>query len=146
MMVPECVNILQIEDNEVDVRAMRRAFRKHRIDNPLRVARDGIEALSILNGERGDPLERPHVILLDLNLPRMNGLEFLQHLRRDDRLRKTVVFVLTTSSRVQDRAEAYSLNAAGFIRKDQVGVGFEGLVEMLNSYLKVVDLPDEELS
>lgn len=90
------VHLLLVEDDEVDAEAIKRAFRKRRIANPFTVVRDGIEALEVLRGEDGrEPLPRPFLILLDLNMPRMSGLEFLRETRQDPELRDAIIFVLT---------------------------------------------------
>jgi CheY-like chemotaxis protein len=140
-MTGRTVNVLLIEDNEVDQEGVRRAFVRHRIANPIRVASDGVEALRILRGEGVAPLPRPYLILLDINLPRMNGLEFLRALRADPELRDSVVFVLTTSQRDEDRLASYDLNVAGYMVKSDVGAGFLGMVELLDHYWRVVELP-----
>lgn len=137
------VTVLVIEDNEVDVEAIRRAFRKHKIANPLRFAGDGVAGLEALradpDAENGVP--RPCVVLLDLNMPRMSGIEFLKELRADPDLRRTVVFVLTTSSSEEDMIQSYELNVAGYALKGEVGKEFQRLVSMLDSYWRVVELP-----
>ena len=103
------VNLLLVDDDEVDVQGLKRAFAKSRIGNPITVARDGIEALEFLRGENGRPqLPKPHLILLDLNMPRMNGLEFLKEIRADEDLKKSVVFMITTSKGEEDKARAYN--------------------------------------
>ena len=109
------VSILLVDDDEVDRRAVMRSFQKHKIENPIMTARDGREALEILRGEGGDALERPYMILLDLRMPRMDGLEFLAELRGDPKLRDSIVFVLTTSDLEKDRTESYNYNVAGYI-------------------------------
>jgi len=102
------LNVLLVEDDDVDVMNVRRAFKKNHIANPLWVAGNGLEALEIL---RGDEMPRDRrLILLDLNMPRMNGLEFLRELRADPELHGTPVVVLTTSDDERDRVEAYNLN------------------------------------
>lgn len=134
--------ILVVEDDEVDFMAMERAFRQQKVANEVVAARDGLEALQILRGGDGrPPLEKPYIILLDLNMPRMNGFEFLEALRKDDALRSAVVFVLTTSKSDEDRARAYAANVAGFIVKSDVGRSFLAAIEMLDHYWKVVELP-----
>lgn len=136
------VTVLLVEDNDVDVEAIRRAFDRHRIGNPVVVARDGIEALELLQGD--DPrVKEPFIILLDLNLPRMTGIEFLETIRDDPELKQSVVFVVTTSSADEDRLASYDLNVAGYIVKGNVGADFERLTGMLDSYWKIVTLPEQ---
>ena len=137
------VNVLLVEDNEIDREGVRRAFTRHRIANPIYDANDGIEAFEVLRGvgDKG-PLARPYIILLDINMPRMNGVEFLQQLRADERLRDSIVFVLTTSKSEEDRMAAYNLNIAGYIVKSEVGAGFIHLVELLDHYWRLVELPE----
>ena len=92
------IKILLVEDDEVDAESVRRAFRKQRIANPITHAANGIEALKILRGDETQPaLKQPFLILLDLNMPKMDGIEFLEELRRDESLRESIVFVLSTS-------------------------------------------------
>ena len=136
------VHILLIDDDDVDVMAVKRAFKKQKIANPLRVARDGIEGLAMLRGEDGhEPIARPYIIILDLNMPRMDGLEFLAELRKDPSHRDAVVFVLTTSKADEDRAASYDQNVAGYIVKSDVGEGFLNVTRLLDSYWRVVLLP-----
>lgn len=136
------VHVLLVDDDDIDVMAVKRAFRKHKIANPVTVAKDGIEALARLRGADGhDPLPRPFVILLDINMPRMNGLQFLDELRKDEQIQDAVVFILTTSAHDEDRSAAYKQHVAGYIVKTDVGGGFLDLVDMLDSYWRVVELP-----
>jgi CheY-like chemotaxis protein len=136
------VTVLVVEDDEVDLMAIQRGFKQHKVANELVCAKDGVEALQILRGEDGRAaLAAPYIILLDLNMPRMNGFEFLQTIRQDAALRTAIVFVLTTSKSDEDRAKAYSANVAGFIVKADAGRGFLGAVEMLDHYWRVVELP-----
>jgi CheY-like chemotaxis protein len=133
------LNILLVEDDQVDVMNVRRAFDKNRILNPLHVASDGVEALEMLrNGEV--PTER-RLVLLDLNMPRMNGIEFLRELRADPKLRPMPVVVLTTSNDERDRIEAYNLNVAGYLLKPVTFVNFVELMAALNKYWTLVELP-----
>jgi len=133
------LNILLVEDDEVDVMNVRRAFQKNHITNPLYVASNGIEALEQLRGT-GIPRER-RIVLLDLNMPRMNGIEFLQEVRRHPELKVTPVVVLTTSNDERDRIEAYNLNVAGYLLKPVTFSNFCEVMTALNKYWALVELP-----
>jgi len=136
------VQILLVEDDEIDQMAVRRAFRRAKLENDIVAAGDGLEALEILRGEHDEKeLEGPFIILLDLNMPRMGGLEFLEEIRKDEKLGKSVVFVLTTSDDEGDIAAAYEANVAGYIVKSRVGESFKDLVGVLDPYWKLVQLP-----
>ena len=136
------VNILLVDDDEVDVQGLKRAFAKSRIGNPITVARDGVEALEVLRGENGRAkLPRPHLILLDLNMPRMNGIEFLHALRADPALGSAIVFMITTSKAEEDKARAYGHHVAGYIVKQDPARTFMEAVTLIESYWKIVDLP-----
>lgn len=132
------LTVLLVEDDEVDIMAVKRAFDKAKIANPVIVAHDGIEALEKL---RSGDVSRPFLILLDLNMPRMNGLEFLDEIRNDDDLKASVVFVLTTSKAEEDKWAAYQRNIAGYIVKENVGREFLDAVSLLDHYWRVVELP-----
>jgi CheY-like chemotaxis protein len=136
------LNILLVDDDDGDAMAVRRTFAKSKISNPIRRAIDGIEALDILRGENGkDKLEFPRLLLVDLNMPRMNGIELLEALRGDDKLRTSVAFILTTSKRDEDMMAAYDLNVAGYILKEKAGEDFLRLCGLLDSYWRIVELP-----
>jgi CheY-like chemotaxis protein len=133
------LNILLVEDDEVDVTNVRRAFKKNNIRNPLWVAENGLEGLEML---RGDEIPRDRrLVLLDLNMPRMNGIEFLRELRADPELRLTPVVVLTTSDDERDRVNAYDLNVAGYILKPVTLTSFVEAMATLNKYWTLVELP-----
>ncbi|MDB4951470.1 MAG: response regulator receiver protein [Gemmatimonadetes bacterium] len=133
------LNILLVEDDEVDVMNVQRAFRKNNICNPLWVAANGEEALAALRGS-GIPRDR-RLVLLDLNMPRMNGIEFLRELRADPELGLTPVVVLTTSDDDRDRVDAYHLNVAGYILKPVTFVSFVEAMATLNKYWSLVEMP-----
>jgi CheY-like chemotaxis protein len=143
MMKNPMLNILLVEDDEVDVMAVRRAFKKGNVLNPLYVAGNGLEALTMLRGEPGQPplvpLER-RIILLDLNMPKMSGLEFLQELRADSTIRHIPVIMLTTSNEEQDRIRAYDLNVAGYILKPVTFSTFVELMITLNKYWALCEM------
>ena len=107
------------------------------------MAQDGIEALEFLRGENGKQrLAKPHLVLLDLNMPRMNGLEFLEAIRADDDLNCTIVFMVTTSKAEEDKARAYGHNVAGYIVKQDPANTFLDAVSLLEHYWKVVEFPE----
>lgn len=138
------VNILLVEDDLVDVMSVKRAFRDLKIANPLFEARDGIEALEHLRGTNGrTALPKPYIILLDLNMPRMGGIEFLKRVRADAALQSAIVFVMTTSDAEEDRVDAYSLNVAGYVLKHSMGHSFIDAITMLEHYWRIVEFPDE---
>jgi len=117
-MNDENAGILLIEDDRVDVMTVQRALKKHAVRNPLHVARTATDALAMLRGDRVqqiDPL--PGLILLDLNLPRMSGIEFLRELRADPRLQDLPVIVLTSSNEPSDRAAAFRYEVEDYIVK-----------------------------
>ena len=133
------LNILLVEDDEVDVMNVQRAFGRNHIMNPLYVARNGVEALAMLRA--GEIPRDRRMVLLDLNMPRMNGIEFLQEVRRDPELRATTVVVLTTSSNERDKMEAYNLNVAGYLVKPVTFGEFAELMVTLNKYWSLVEMP-----
>ena len=143
-MEERIINILLVEDDEVDVMNVKRAFKKHKITNPLYIAGNGLEALDMLRWQNGQPPEVPEtrrLILLDLNMPKMNGLEFLHELRNDRDLKKTPVIVLTTSDEDRDRIEAYNLNVAGYILKPVTFTNFAEVMVALNKYWTLCEMP-----
>lgn len=135
------VKLLLVEDDELDVMAIKRALRKAKVANELVVAKDGVEGLAILRGEGATPLHQPYLILLDLNMPRMNGIEFLTELREDPLLRDSIVFVLTTSDSDSDIVRAYDKFIAGYIVKSKAGDDFMELIGMLDHYWKIIEFP-----
>jgi CheY-like chemotaxis protein len=130
--------ILLVEDDEIDTQTIKRILRKEQITNPLFCVSDGVEALEILKKKNGQSvIPQPCLILLDINMPRMNGLEFLEQLRDDKELKKNITFILTTSGRNEDKDTAYSLSVAGYILKENMG----RLIEMLGRYCQINELP-----
>ena len=137
------LNILLVEDDELDVMNVQRAFKKNNITNPLYVAGNGLEALAML---RGDPSAPPmprdrRLVLLDLNMPKMGGIEFLKALRADPELKNLTVVVLTTSDEERDKVSAYNLNVAGYILKPVTLLAFVEIMAALNKYWAVNELP-----
>jgi len=119
-MKPSKPAILLVEDNDLDAEKVVRAFARLGVVRPVTRARNGIEALDALRAASSDGVPPvSQVVLLDLNMPRMNGLEFLEELRADPSLQGTPVFVLTTSGRESDVAAAYRYHVAGYMLKPQ---------------------------
>ena len=138
MSNPQPVNILLVEDDEVDVEIVRRGLTKLRIANHLHRAHDGIEALEMLRaGAIGEPVR----ILLDINMPRMNGIEFLDALRNDPALSHHVVFMLTTSGDQADVYEAYRHHVSGYLRKRALDEEFTEALELVDHYWRIIELP-----
>jgi DNA-binding NarL/FixJ family response regulator len=133
------VTVIVVDDDDVDAMSVERALVKFKILNPVIRARDGIEALSLLRHPTA--VNRPYIVLLDINMPRMNGLEMLQELRIDQDLSRAVVFMLTTSKSDEDIVAAYDQHIAGYIVKNDAGTGFLKMIEMLDHYWRVVELP-----
>ncbi len=142
-MDSKVLNILLVDDDEVDVMNVQRAFRKNNILNPLFIANNGLEALDLLRGNNGKqaiPDER-RLVLLDLNMPKMGGIEFLRVVRADPKLRSLTVIVLTTSDDERDKVEAYNLNVAGYLVKPVTFMAFVEAMATLNKYWTINELP-----
>jgi CheY-like chemotaxis protein len=137
------VNVPTVANSSNTTVAASTAFVKNNITNPLHIAFNGVEALNMLRGSNGKPKlnPSPRIILLDINMPKMNGLEFLRELRNDDDLKSVSVFVMTTSNDDQDKIEAYNLNVAGYILKPLSFEKFVNAVAVLNSYWKLCEQP-----
>lgn len=132
------LHILLVDDDEIDVMNVQRAFERNRITNPVHVAGNGIEALQLLRAGAVGPRR---LVLLDLNMPRMNGIEFLRAVRADPELQSLSVVVLTTSNEERDKVEAYRLNVAGYLVKPVTFVNFCDLMATLNKYWTLVEMP-----
>lgn len=136
------LTLFVIEDDEVSVLAIKRALRKLRIANRIVTARDGLEALAMLRGTDGyTKLQQPYLTLLDINMPRMDGFEFLDEVRKDAELDKMVVFVLTTSSDDEDVERAYAYHVAGYVVKSDAERTLQSALEMIGTYWRIVELP-----
>ena len=142
-MSDQLLNIMLIDDDDIDIMTLQRAFKRNNIHNPLSIAHNGIEALNMLRGEDGFEkiVPTPRIILLDINMPQMNGLEFLREIRKDDEFRSMSVFVLTTSNDDKDRVEAFNLNVAGYIIKPVTFENFVVAVAQLNGFWKICAYP-----
>lgn len=143
-MAEKMLNILLVEDDDLDVMNVQRAFKKNNITNPVYVAGNGLDALDMLRGVDGGPPDVPmerRLILLDLNMPKMNGIEFLRELRADPALSLIPVIVLTTSGEDRDKVEAYQMNVAGYILKPVTLAHFIETMATLNKYWTLSEVP-----
>lgn len=142
-MNEQALEILLVEDDEVDIMNVKRAFKKNNISNTLHIAKNGLEALTLLRGNKAEGVEKlnpmPKVILLDLNMPKMGGLELLKEIRNDPHLKILSVFVMTTSDEESDKVAAYNLNVAGYILKPLSFERFVQAVSILNHYWKLCE-------
>jgi CheY-like chemotaxis protein len=124
-------HILLVEDDQVDIMTVKRAFKEIHVSNPLDVAENGEEALSFLN----DPASpQPIIILLDLNMPRMNGIEFLRVLRAEEKWRRLPVIVFTTSREERDKVDSFQLGISGYMVKPVDYLKFVEVVRTIDLY------------
>jgi two-component system response regulator len=141
-------NILLVEDNAEDVELTQRAFRKSKVLNELTVVRDGEQALEYLfcTGAFAarDPHQMPEVILLDLKLPKVGGLEVLRRVRTDQRTKRIPVVVLTSSTEDRDICSSYDLGANSFVRKPVDFTQFLEAAQQLGLYWLVMNLPPRD--
>ena len=133
--------VLLVEDDTVDAMTVKRALRDLNITNPLVHTLNGEEALEYLNSVGN---KKPCIILLDLNMPKMNGIEFLQVIKVNDSLRKIPIIVLTTSQEEQDKINSFRLGVAGYMLKSIDYKEFVEIVRTINLYWTLSELPDEQ--
>lgn len=133
--------VLLVEDDTIDAMTVRRAFRDLKVTNPLVHTVNGEEALARLHDEKS---AKPCLILLDLNMPKMNGIEFLQVAKTDPALKKIPVVVLTTSSEERDVVESFRLSVAGYIVKPVDYRSFVEAIRTIDLYWTLSELPVEE--
>lgn len=132
------VSIMLFEDDDIDARGIQRALNKLEIKNPLLRAKNGKEGLSMM---RESESSQPFLVILDLNMPLMNGLETLREIRKDPDLTKCVVFVLTTSNAPEDIESAYEHHVAGYIVKTSFTNRLGDFTQLLDQYWRLVELP-----
>jgi CheY-like chemotaxis protein len=133
--------VLLVEDDSVDAMTVKRAFKDLNVANPLAHTLNGKEAFEYLTGGGN---ERPCIILLDLNMPRMNGIEFMQVVKVDDKLKKIPIVVLTTSREERDKVESFRLGVAGYMLKSIDYKDFVEVVRTISIYWTLSELPDGE--
>lgn len=132
-----------IDDDAIDIQDIQRTFKKNNINNPLHIATNGLEALNKLLGKEGEQklYPTPRIIILDINMPKMNGIEFMKALRANNQLKSILVFILTTSNEEQDKIDAYNLNVAGYIIKPFQFSDFKEVVNSLHHYWSLLEFP-----
>ena len=136
------LNILLVDDDDGDAKAVQRAFHKAKIANNMLRAVDGMDALDMLRGVNGkEKVSSPCILLVDLNMPRMSGIQLIQVLREDNELSHSIAFILTTSKHQEDKIAAYNLNVAGYILKATAGQDFLNLVNLVDCYWRIVEMP-----
>jgi len=136
------VEFMIVDDDDVSIMAIRRSMKKLNLANPVKIAKNGVEALELLRDSVGDDnILPPFIITLDLSMPKMGGLEFLEHIRNDPLFNKLVIFVLTTSDSPEDVSSAYSKNIAGYIVKENATDTLRDALSMLHDYAQLVVLP-----
>jgi len=131
--------ILLIEDDLVDIMTVKRALIELKLSNPLDIKENGEEALTFLNDKQA---QKPCIILLDLNMPRMNGIEFLEIIKRDDRFKSIPVVVITTSKAESDCIKSYNLGVAGYMLKPVDYTQFVEIMRTINQYWSISELPN----
>ncbi len=137
-MIEKVANILLVEDDYLDILTVERAFKRINANHKLFVANDGKQALAMLRGEGAEKIApKPSIIMLDINLPKMNGLEFLSELRQDDELRDIKVFITTTSDHENDRDLSKQLGISGYIVKP---VNFSNPTSSIDNFNLLIDL------
>ncbi|QQA45020.1 response regulator [Pelagovum pacificum] len=133
------MNIILVEDDDGDAKALTRAMAQSGFADRVIRAVDGVEALALLR--RNDISLDRCIMLVDLNMPRMSGLELVSRIRADDQLRRAIIFIMSTSDDERDLASAYDNQVAGYIMKRRVGSGFENLIALFDSYRHIVETP-----
>lgn len=132
--------ILLVEDGRVDTMITQRAFKELKIPNQLLATGNGEEALEYLKDEN---TEKPCLVLLDLNMPRMNGIEFLEIIKQDDNLKKIPVIILTTSNEEKDKIESFRLSVAGYMVKPIEYHQFVEMIKTIDVYWTTSELPED---
>ncbi len=143
MFTEQPMSILLVEDDEVDQMIVKRSFRDNKVLNPLFCANNGEEALTMLKGdgvEKPDPF--PKIILCDLNMPKLGGLELIKEIRSDKDLKNMTIFILTTSNSEKEIAEASLQNVAGYIVKPVTFDSFRDAIKTLNTFWTLCEFPD----
>lgn len=136
------ISLLLVEDDDIDATTVLRGLARAGIANPLVRARDGIEALDLMLGMNGkERLAPPYLLLVDIRMPRLDGLGLVRRVRGNPQLQRTIIFILTTSDSDRDRVAAYDAHVAGYVVKSTDPEHFHALARMLEYYLLIVSPP-----
>ncbi len=136
------LTIVLVEDDDIDAEVVKRNLAKAKIINPLVRATDGVDALELLRGQGGrDRIKPPYLLLVDIQMPRMDGIALIREIRADPLLTRTVIFVLTTSDDDRDKMAAYDQHIAGYVLKSNTKEELLPLTAMLDYYLLIVEPP-----
>jgi CheY-like chemotaxis protein len=136
----EQVTLFVVEDDDIDYMTIKRSFNSMKIGNPIVRAQDGKEAFDMMINKE---IQTPFIMLLDLQMPRVSGIELLTKIRQTPNIKDTVIFVLTSSADEKDIVSSYQHNVAGYFVKDEVGKEFLEILYLLNGYWKIVHIPKE---
>lgn len=137
------ITILLVEDDAIDAKAFQRGFKKSGRENPVVHVKDGIAALEILRAPaEGRAVSAPFIIVLDLNMPKMNGHEFLAELRGDENVKRAPVIVLSTSESPKDIRKAHDQHVLAYVVKSKVGDHYAKLINLIAAYEDLAEPPD----
>jgi len=137
----EQVTLFVVEDDDIDYMTIKRSFNRMKIANPIVRAQDGKEAFDMMINKE---IKKPFIMLLDLQMPRISGIELLSKIRKTPNIKDTVIFVLTSSADERDIVSSYQHNVAGYFVKDEVGKEFLEILSLLDGYWKIVHIPKEK--
>ena len=136
------IHIVLADDDAIDREMVKRSLKKHGLENPLTCVTDGVEALEVLRGTGGRAMvPQPCIVIVDINMPRMNGFQMMQEMRSDPHMRNNVIFMLTTSAGDPDRRLAYELQAAGYFLKKHTA----DFVQLLGQYCRLNVFPEKRI-
>jgi CheY-like chemotaxis protein len=138
----ENISILLVEDDHVDAITIIRVLKELNITNPISITRNGEEALKFLKNENN---RKPHIIFLDLNMPKMNGIEFLSIMKKDENLKRIPIVVITTSKEEQDIINSFNHGVAGYMIKPVDFKQFLKVIKTIDQYWTLSELPETEV-
>lgn len=132
---PKSLSIVIVDDDQVDVKAIKRGFSKAGLDCPVHCAKDGMEALAVLRGEDGNPplLGKPLLLLVDINMPRMGGVEFIKEMHECENNESCSIFILTTAKKAEEIQSTYNFDITGYIVKEDIESEIDRLITSLKS-------------